>query len=290
MLTCLARPKQIGDDSLNQTRRSDSSDAPISTSKPPMKALTSQIKEMALNCGQCSGSVQKRMEHMIGADSGSRSSERFRWSYRRTGSGSSSSTPQSGSRRVETVVFVEEEEPKDWVAHVEPGVLIDFVSLPRGGNELKKIRFSREMYDKAQAQRWWTENYDRVMELYNVRTTNYQPFPLPTPRVSEDEISKAESAENSPATPALVREHLPRLYGRMGMGYSSGDSLDHHPSTPNFSSSSVRKTDTSSMDASMRASSAREVDHSGELSVSTASDLETEWVEQDEPGVARDMR
>lgn len=91
----------------------------------------------------------------------SASSERFRWSYRRTGSSNSSSTagrkelearlkgissgegtPVSASgRRVDPIVFVEENEPKEWVAQVEPGVLITFVSLPRGGNDLKRIRF-----------------------------------------------------------------------------------------------------------------------------------------------------
>lgn len=39
------------------------------------------------------------------------------------------------------------------------------------------------------------------------------------------------------------------------------------------------------MDASARTSSSREGDRSGELSVSNASDVETEWVEEDEPGV-----
>ena len=39
------------------------------------------------------------------------------------------------------MLFVEENEPKEWVAQVEPGVLITFVSLPRGGNDLKRIRF-----------------------------------------------------------------------------------------------------------------------------------------------------
>lgn len=87
--------------------------------------------------------------------------EKFRWSYRRTGSSNSSSTagrrelearlkgissgegtPASASgRRIDPIVFVEESEPKEWVAQVEPGVLITFLSLPRGGNDLKRIRF-----------------------------------------------------------------------------------------------------------------------------------------------------
>lgn len=47
---------------------------------------------------------------------------------------------------------------------------------------------SREMFNKWQAQRWWTENYDKVMELYNVQRFNQQAVPLPTPPRSEDEV------------------------------------------------------------------------------------------------------
>ncbi|KAL2534327.1 Protein Brevis radix-like 3 [Abeliophyllum distichum] len=57
-------------------------------------------------------------------------------------------------------------------------------------------------------------------------------------------------------------------------------------STPKLSNISGAKTETSSMDASMRTtSSSRDADRSGEISISNASDLESEWVEQDEPGV-----
>jgi hypothetical protein len=34
-----------------------------------------------------------------------------------------------------------EDDAKEWVAQVEPGVLITFVSLAQGGNDLKRIRF-----------------------------------------------------------------------------------------------------------------------------------------------------
>jgi hypothetical protein len=34
-----------------------------------------------------------------------------------------------------------EDDEKEWVAQVEPGVLISFLSLPQGGNYLKRIRF-----------------------------------------------------------------------------------------------------------------------------------------------------
>lgn len=48
---------------------------------------------------------------------------------------------------------------------------------------------SRELFNKWQAQRWWAENYDKVMELYNVQQFNHQTVPLPTPPRSEDEVS-----------------------------------------------------------------------------------------------------
>ena len=57
------------------------------------------------------------------------------------GLSSGEGTPVSISGRPESVVFMEEDEPKEWVAQVEPGVLITFVSLPEGGNDLKRIRF-----------------------------------------------------------------------------------------------------------------------------------------------------
>ncbi|XP_010520547.1 PREDICTED: protein Brevis radix-like 4 isoform X2 [Tarenaya hassleriana] len=317
MLTCIARPKKAGDDSLSQPDDPDSKH---------LKSLTSQLKDMALkasgayrHCTPCTAG-QGRIKNPTGSDS---DSDRFRMSYGRTNSSSSWATPRvwgkemearlkgissgeatpksaSGRNRVDPVVFVEEKEPKEWVAQVEPGVLITFVSLSGGGNDLKRIRFSRDMFNKLQAQRWWADNYEKVMELYNVQRLNRQACPLPTPPRFEDENAKLEYAEDSPATPPLNRERLPRnLHRPTGLTYSSSDSLDHNPnqshhfydsgglnSTPKLSSISGAKTETSSMDAStIRSSSSREADRSEDMSISNASDLENEWVQQDEPGV-----
>ncbi|GMN53041.1 hypothetical protein TIFTF001_022181 [Ficus carica] len=173
MLTCIARPKKLGDESLSQPEEPDSSDMPNTKQQVAIKSLTSQLKDMALkasgayrHCNPCTGPVasQGGRVRSNGAESDA-DSDRFRWSYRRTGSSSSTTpnkwgkememrlkgissssgegTPNSASsRRVEPpIVFVEESEPKEWVAQVEPGVLITFVSLPRGGNDLKRIRF-----------------------------------------------------------------------------------------------------------------------------------------------------
>lgn len=321
------------------------------STRQAIKALTAQIKDMALkasgayrHCKPCAGSSaggsgrHHPYHHRGGSGGGFRDSDaasgsgRFRYAYRRAaggGSGGSSgeATPSMSART--DFLAGDEEEPeeeedddmssgggggggkednaKEWVAQVEPGVLITFVSLPQGGNDLKRIRFSREMFNKWQAQRWWAENYDKVMELYNVQRFNHQSVPLPTTPKSEDESSK----EDSPVTPPLDKERLPRSLQRPtsgvgALGYSSSDSLEHHcnglhhhhghqgydsvglASTPKLSSISGAKTETSSMDASMRTSSSpEEVDRSGELSVSisNASDQEREWVEEDQPGV-----
>ncbi|XP_019464447.1 PREDICTED: protein Brevis radix-like 4 [Lupinus angustifolius] len=324
MLTCITRPKKPESDSVSKPDDSDGNAA----KNQAVKSLTSQIKDMALkasgaykHCAPCTGPPAQGGGIRSNTESDAES-DRFRWSYRRTGSSSSTrtwgkemearlkgissgeGTPNSASgRRGEPVVlFVEENEPKEWVAQVEPGVLITFVSLPRGGNDLKRIRFSREMFNKWQAQKWWSENYDKVMELYNVQRLNHHAFPLPTPPRSEDESSKLESAEASPVTPPLTKERIPRTLYRppgMGMGYSSSDSFDHQSmhsrnfmdwttgmsSTPKVSTISTAKTELSSMDASIISSSSRDADRSCDLSISNASDLESEWVEQDEPGV-----
>lgn len=128
-----------------------------------------QIKDMAVkasgaykNCKPCSGgSNHNQNPNYADSETGS-VSERFHYSYKRTGSSNSTprvwgkemkerlkvlssgeSTPVSVSGRSESVVGMEEddEESKEWVAQVEPGVLITFVSLPEGGNDLKRIRF-----------------------------------------------------------------------------------------------------------------------------------------------------
>ncbi|CAI0419454.1 unnamed protein product [Linum tenue] len=302
--------------------------------KQAIKNLTAQIKDMAIkasgaykNCKPCSGSSNNKQQNGNYADSDAASdSARFHGSYRRAAAGAAGSsnstpriwgkemearlkgmssgegTPASGSGRTESVVFTEEDEPKEWVAQVEPGVLITFVSLAEGGNDLKRIRFSREMFNKWQAQRWWAENYEKVMELYNVQRFNQEAVPLPTPPRPENENPKPESAKESPMTPPLGKERpLSNSRHPKGTSYiSSVDSIEHHPqmqsrqyydtsaglaSTPKLSGT---KTEASSIDGcSARTSSSRDVeeDHSGELSPSNASESGAEWVEQDEPGV-----
>ncbi|XP_020577235.1 protein Brevis radix-like 1 isoform X2 [Phalaenopsis equestris] len=337
MLTCIACTKQLGSGSLHESDENDDAIAGTPSTRQAIKALTSQVKDMALkasgayrHCKPCAPG--RRYEESSISASGS---ERFLYSYRRAcaGSRSTGSTPillglSSGEGsplargRTQSVAAVVasfmDEEPREWVAQVEPGVLITFFPLPQGGNDLKRIRFSREMFNKRQAQQWWGENYDKVMELYNVQGFNRQVVALPTPPHSED---KMDSIEDNLVTPPLSKERFPHNFHQpmshsiaACMLYSSSDSLEHHSaschhhsqhllhhhcerhcygsgvlaSTPKLSSMSGAKTETSSMDASVRTcSSPDDADRSGELSssVSNASDLEREWIEEDVPGV-----
>ncbi|KAK3141607.1 hypothetical protein QOZ80_4BG0336050 [Eleusine coracana subsp. coracana] len=129
--------------------------------------------------------------------------------YTRTTSSSTLAAPGAGSNRdwqqgggkgpggsVDEIVAVEEAAAvsREWTAHVEPGVQITFITLAGGGNDLKRIRFSREMFDKGEAQRWWGENYDRIVELYNVMTFSGRQQGNSTPASSVDDSVMRDSS------------------------------------------------------------------------------------------------
>ncbi|CAN6250015.1 unnamed protein product [Urochloa humidicola] len=100
------------------------------------------------------------------------------------------------------VVAVEEADdvPREWTAQVEPGVQITFASIPGSGNDLKRIRFSREMFNKWEAQRWWGENYDRIVELYNVVMFSGRQQGCSTPASSVDDSVLRESYSHGGST------------------------------------------------------------------------------------------
>ncbi|KAK7816806.1 ph [Quercus suber] len=59
----------------------------------------------------------------------------------------------------------------EWVVHDQPGVYITLSSLPGGGNELKRVRFSRKHFTEEQAEKWWAENGTKVCERHNILTS-----------------------------------------------------------------------------------------------------------------------
>ncbi|XVE57324.1 hypothetical protein DITRI_Ditri04bG0082100 [Diplodiscus trichospermus] len=299
MFTCIACTKQMAEGGEEVEGGARGSGTP--STKEAVKSLTTQIKDMALKfsgaykqCKPCTGSSSYKKGHRPYPDFDT-ASEGVPYPFM---GGSSSSTPawdftsashhpgRSDSRftglfcgdrtpggmesiSAQDLVLEDEDEPKEWMAQVEPGVHITFVSLPNGGNDLKRIRFSREMFNKWQAQRWWGENYDRIMELYNVQRFNRQA--LHTPPRSEDEIqrdssySRMGSARESPMAHWTPRNNY-RPYG--GKGCLASDHMEQGGP--------------SGFDASRTTTSSRD---EASVSVSNASEIEAEWVEQDEPGV-----
>ncbi|CAL1351939.1 unnamed protein product [Linum trigynum] len=309
MLSCIACTKPSADDEGEEVggrggvaSARDGSDTP--NTKEAVKSLTNQIKDMASKlsgtykqCKPCTGgsssSNYKKGHHRPYPDFDAASEGGVPYPYF-GGAASASSTPawdfptsgRGGGGRTDTRFasgrdscdVVIDDEPKEWMAQVEPGVHITFASLPNGGNDLKRIRFNREMFNKWQAQSWWGENYDRIMELYNVQRFNNRQS-LNTPPRSQDEhrdstYSRLGSARESPMAPSFT----PRNYYRPSPGMV--EQGQHH--YPSGSTGYGLGGGPSSMEASRTTTSSRD---EPSISVSNASDLEAEWIEQDEPGV-----
>ncbi|XP_014507931.1 protein BREVIS RADIX [Vigna radiata var. radiata] len=305
MFTCIACTKQTTDEREEEGVRESSTPS----TKEAVKSLTTQIKDMALKfsgaykqCKPCTGSSSYKKGHRPYPDfdtisegvpypyiGGASSSSTPAWDFttshypggrsdpRFAGAFGGDRTPRGrDSASVCDVVLEDEDEPKEWMAVVEPGVHITFVSLPNGGNDLKRIRFSREMFNKWQAQRWWGENYDRIMELYNVQRFNRQA--LNTPPRSEDEprdstFSRLTSAQESPMP--SNKDWTPRSHYKPSgsRGYYPSEPLDHGGGGGHLHAGP-------SMEPARDTTASRD-----EPSISNASEMEAEWVEQDEPGV-----
>lgn len=186
----------------------------------------------------------------------------------------------------------------EWFSQVELGVFITFVTLSNGCNALKRIRFSRDIFSKREAESWWAENGNRVRAVYNVpafersSTNDHQA----TSSSEEEQVSGVSGYATPAYSPQGSRgpsiRDSPACYGS---GISRGASLR----------------DTSSREASIREASIRESiresmrDAVSEVSDSVTNDRATEtetnqseegsdrnfegeettWVEEDVPGV-----
>lgn len=312
MLACIACAKPELEE--------DGGDATTRTATPSSKGLTSQLKDILLkfsgthrqskgvggsNPYQHKGHRRHRSAYLhphYEDEPETVPDQRDQYSYLRAGSSSSTpawdfgggggsdsrfnSTNWSPREAVDVTVIDDSTEPKEWMAQVEPGVHITFVSLPGGtGNDLKRVRFNREMFNKWQAQKWWGENYDRIMELYNVQRFSRQA--LHTPSRSDDGeresfFSRVGSTRESSSRPMGMRGEASSYYLP-----SVPDPSEHilpYYHNPAAALGGAMKVEATSIEASRTTTSSR--DEAPSISISNASDLEmTEWVEQDEPGV-----
>ncbi|CAN6286138.1 unnamed protein product [Urochloa humidicola] len=297
MLACIACVKEEGggrDRDRDDPVRSAAGDTP--TCRDPVKSLTSQLKDMVLKLSGThrQGGAQQQRRGGSPPPRG-RATSIYRSGYYRPGvvqddmavppatylgASSASSTP---AWDLPAGAGGGEGEAREWTAQVEPGVQITFVSLPGGGgggNDLKRIRFSREMFDKWQAQKWWGDNNERIMELYNVRRFSRQVLPTPDDAGGDRESFYSQSSSQvamgvgspSPAPlspPAAARQHSFRPLS------------PPPPSSSNPSERAWQQQQQQRQNAAAASESSRD-----DVSISNASEMEvTEWIIQDEPGV-----
>ncbi|XP_074274567.1 PH, RCC1 and FYVE domains-containing protein 1-like [Silene latifolia] len=133
--------------------------------KEVIKALTSQLKEMAEKV-QEGNHVLNSSDSIIGQSSSStHNSENSLTGLMSPRSESNLTTMDS----ILTNGTKQQPEKTEWVVQDEPGVYITLCSLPGGGNELKRVRFSRKRFSEGQAEKWWTEHSARVCERHNIQ-------------------------------------------------------------------------------------------------------------------------
>ncbi|CAN4077296.1 unnamed protein product [Withania somnifera] len=293
MLTCITCKQKIDDDGGEEGPRG------TPNTKESVKSLTAQIKDIALKVsGKSSKSstptgsyrrghraypdfetISEEVPYEPGSSSSTpawdftrhhqipRADTRFAGGYSGGGDDDKRESVYSQSG---DMVLPDEEGPKEWIAQVEPGVQITFVSLPTGGNDLKRIRFSRDMFDKWQAQRWWGENFDRIMELYNVQKFNQQAMDTP----GRSELGR-DSNYSRLGSPRESKEWTHRNYRpSCSSQYNYGGSSSYARGFP--------KGEMSSMEPSRMTTDSRD---DASVSMSIAGDGESEWIAEDEPGV-----
>ncbi|XVF64375.1 hypothetical protein PTKIN_Ptkin09bG0164400 [Pterospermum kingtungense] len=84
----------------------------------------------------------------------------------------------------------------EWIEQYEPGVYITLVALRDGTRDLKRVRFSRRRFGEHQAENWWSENREKVYEMYNVRGSDKASISGQTARRSEGALTHITSVTN----------------------------------------------------------------------------------------------
>ncbi|KAF6253251.1 transcription factor regulating root and shoot growth via Pin3-domain-containing protein [Scenedesmus sp. NREL 46B-D3] len=51
---------------------------------------------------------------------------------------------------------------------VSPGVFLSMQALPSGGQELRRVRFAKQMFSSGDAEQWWAANRGAVYANYNI--------------------------------------------------------------------------------------------------------------------------
>ncbi|CAI9096626.1 OLC1v1032817C1 [Oldenlandia corymbosa var. corymbosa] len=138
--------------------------------KEVIKSLTAQLKEMAERVPEPES--PSTVYHNLNANVEQASEESYMPGSGRnvnrlppvsTGSSASSNNPSLSNGAKDQL------QKPERVIQDEPGVYISLCSSPGGGNELRRVRFSRKHFSEEQAEKWWAENGTKVLERHNVR-------------------------------------------------------------------------------------------------------------------------
>ncbi|KAE9596886.1 hypothetical protein Lal_00007315 [Lupinus albus] len=130
------------------------------------------------------------------------------------------------------------------------------------------------MFNKWEAQKWWGENYDRIMELYNVQRFNQQALNTPSRSVDEPRDSSYSRLRESPMTSSLNKDWTTTSH------YKPSANRGYNPAEPCKRSARVEFHAGSSMEPSRTTTSSID-----DPSISNANEVEAEWIEEYEPGV-----
>ncbi|KAL2226988.1 protein Brevis radix-like 1 [Sesamum indicum] len=57
----------------------------------------------------------------------------------------------------------------EWIQRYEPGVYVTLVCLKNGSTDVERVRFSRRIFEKQEAEAWWIKNREQVYYRYNAR-------------------------------------------------------------------------------------------------------------------------
>ncbi|KAF9625974.1 hypothetical protein IFM89_028360, partial [Coptis chinensis] len=167
------------------TTKAGEETAKCKAAKEVIKSLTAQLKDMAEMVP--TGSPSSSTSGSVGGDKSSNHSAVSTLSQLSSPTtagnefnGHSTNPLPSNGTKLPT-------EHGEWVIQDEPGVFITLTSLPGGGKNLKRIRFSRKRFSEKQAEEWWGGNRVKVYERHDIRTAAKSVAGVP--RIPPDEMS-----------------------------------------------------------------------------------------------------
>ncbi|XP_011074548.1 uncharacterized protein LOC105159244 [Sesamum indicum] len=100
----------------------------------------------------------------------------------------------SGDSGFGTPPAAKTEGQKEVIEQFEPGVYVTVVVRANGTKIFKRVRFSKRRFAEQQAEEWWKENKDRLLQKYSPKITN---MPVEANAVQPEAQEANEAAQSS---------------------------------------------------------------------------------------------